>query len=101
MQFVPSNIPSEVNTVEELAAWCVSALAEANNTATIQTGPGQAEPVATVQTFNYVNQATDPERLICVLYLPLKTGWRSAGKLFHAGVKEISSVALPVAFTTN
>lgn len=99
--FVPANIPSNVNTLEELAAWSCAALAEINNTAEIATGPGQLEPVVTMQTFRYANQATNPERLICVMYLPLLPGWRSLGKLFHAGVGEISGAALPVAYTVN
>lgn len=99
--FAAANIPSNVNTVEELAAWAIGILAQINPTATVQTSPGQVEPVFTAQTFQYVSQVTDPERLVLVAYLPLDPGWRANGKLFHSGVKEVSSAAIPAAFTTN
>ena len=96
--FTPADLPANINTVEEVAAWAASALAEINPTVQVATGPGQLEPVATVQTFAYASQDTDPQRLICVLYLPLAPNWRSAGKVYSGGVNEISGGALPPAF---
>lgn len=96
--FVPSDLPANIDTVEEVAAWACSALAEINPTVEVATSPGQLEPVATVQTFAYASQQTNPQRLICVLYLPLNQDWRSAGKVYSGGVAEISGGALPPAF---
>lgn len=99
--FAPANIPSNVNTLEELLAWAASALAEINPTSTVQTNAGSIERAVQVQTFEFRAQATNPERLIVVAYLPLAAGWRSQGKLFGSGIAEISQVPLPAAYTSN
>lgn len=99
--FVPANIPSSVNTLEELAVWAISALAEINPTASIVTAPGASEVVFSAYPFTFRNQPTFPERMVLVAYLPLAVGWRSAGKLFSNGVVEVSTTALPASYTTN
>lgn len=98
MQLVISQIPSSVDTVEKLASWAISALAQANPTSQVATAPGQQEPTVTAQTFRYINQGTDQERLVCIAYLPLEPGWRSVGKIYSGGIKEISGAALPSDF---
>ena len=99
--FSPSNIPSNVSTLEELLVWAASALAEVNPNVTIQTTQSTAEPVVSAQTFRFENQATNPERFIVVAYLPLTGNWRSAGKIWSAGIGEISAAALPAGYTAN
>lgn len=99
--FSPANIPSNVDTLEELLVWAGSALAEVNPNVNIQTTQSQAEPVVSAQTFRFENQPTDPERFIVVAYLPLNANWRSAGKVWSTGIKEISAAALPAGYTTN
>jgi hypothetical protein len=99
--FTAANIPANVNTLEELAVWAISALAEINPTATITTAPGAAETVISAYPFTFRNQPTLPERMVLVAYLPLVPGWRSVGKLFSNGVSEISTTALPISYTTN
>lgn len=99
--FTPANIPSNVNTLEELAVWAISALAEINPTATLTTSPGTAETVVSAYPFTFRNQPTNPERMVLVAYLPLVAGWRSVGKLFANGVTELSTTALPASYTTN
>lgn len=98
--FSPSNIPSSVNTLEELAVWTISALAELNPTASITTAPGTSEVIFSAYPFTFKNQQTSPERMVLVAYLPLVSGWRSGGKLFSNGVAEVSTGALPVSYTT-
>lgn len=98
--FSTSNIPSSVNTLEELAVWTISALAEINPTATIVTAPGVSEVIFSAYPFTFRNQPTSPERMVLVAYLPLNSGWRSVGKLFSNGVAEVSTTALPVSYTT-
>jgi hypothetical protein len=99
--FTTANIPANVNTLEELAVWTISALAEINPTATITTAPGVAEVLVSAYPFTFRNQPTSPERMVLVAYLPLVPGWRSVGKLFSNGVSEISTTALPISYTTN
>jgi hypothetical protein len=98
--FTTANIPSSVNTLEELMCWAASAIAEINPTVTVQTSSSTAEPVCSCQPFRFANQATNPERLVVVAYLPLTAPWRSAGKLFGT-LGEVSQTALPAAYTTN
>jgi hypothetical protein len=99
--FTPANIPTSVTTLEELAAWSVSALAEINPAESIQTSAGAVERAAQAQTFEFANQATNPERLILVAYLKLSPAWRSSGKYWGNGILEFSSAALPAGYTTN
>ena len=99
--FAPANIPSSVTTLEELAAWSISALAEINPSATIQTSAGSIERTVQAQTFEFRNQATNPERLILVAYLPLSANWRSSGKYWGNGISELSSSPLPAGYTSN
>ncbi|MDG2989320.1 hypothetical protein L3556_13935 [Candidatus Synechococcus calcipolaris G9] len=99
--FSTANIPSNVNTLEELAAWAASALAEVNPSATIVVAPGQAARSANVQSVFFENQSTNPERLAIVLYLPLVAGWRGQGKIWSNGVGELSATALPTSYTSN
>jgi hypothetical protein len=96
--FAVANIPSNVNTLEELLAWCASAIAEVNPSVTIQTSQASAEPICTCQTFRFASQTTNPERLVVVAYLPLTQNWRSQGKIWS---NEISATALPAGYTSN
>ncbi len=99
--FSTANIPSNVGTVEELAAWACSVLAELNPTVFVQTQAGLLEPAVTTQTFRYPNQETNPERLVIVAYLPLTQNWRGQGKIWSNGIQELSSAALPAGYTAN
>ena len=99
--FTTGNIPSNVNTLEELAGWVCSALAEINPTVQINTGSGTLEQAATAETFRFIAQQDSPERLICVLYLPLTNDWRGQGKIWSNGISELSTDALPAGYTAN
>jgi hypothetical protein len=99
--FSVANIPSNVNTVEELFIWCASILAELNPNVIVQTGVGAVEPVVTAQSYRFPNQDTDPERFVIAAYIPLLPGWRGSGKIWSSGIKEISQSAIPVGYTSN
>lgn len=99
--FATANVPSNVNTLEELLAWAASALAEINPTQQIQSSLGQLEQAVTVQTFRFANQEANPERLVIVAYLPLAQGWRGSGKIWSTGISELSTTTLPAAYTNN
>lgn len=97
--FAPSNIPSSVTSVEELAAWSLSILAEVAGNTTIQTDRNTLEPVATAQTFRFANEVTDKERLVLAAYLPLTTSWRGSGKFWEGGIGTLSTAAIPAGYT--
>jgi len=99
--FTTANLPSNINTIEELAAWAMSALAEINPTVTLTTQTGIIEQAATAQTFRFAAQDVSPERLIVVGYLPLISNWRSQGKIWSNGIAELSGAALPTGYLTN
>lgn len=99
--FTTGNIPSNVNTLEELLVWCASALAEVNPSATVQTSPSTIEQAVTAQTYRFANQTTNPERFVVVAYVPLAAAWRGQGKIWSNGVSEISTTALPTGYTAN
>lgn len=99
--FSTSQIPSNVNTLEELLAWSASALAEINPNILVTVNQSNAEPVVQCQTFRFQFQQTNPERLVVIAYLPLAPNWRSQGKIWSNGIQEISTNALPVTYTTN
>ena len=99
--FTTGNIPSNVNTLEELAAWACSALAEINTDDQIVTGAGQLEQSVTAQTFRFAGQETSPERLVIVAYLPLTSDWRGQGKIWSNGISELSTDSLPAGYTSN
>lgn len=99
--FASANIPSNVNTLEELAAWSCSALAEVNSDDQIVTSPGTVEQSVTAQTFRFPGQASSPERLVVVAYLPLTGDWRGQGKIWSNGISELSTAALPAGYTAN
>jgi hypothetical protein len=97
--FTAANIPSTVNTIEELFTWCGAILAELNPTSTVITGPGQASRAANLQTVFLEGQAVNPERCAVLVYVPLVPGWRGQGKLYSNGVAEMSANPIPTHYT--
>jgi hypothetical protein len=99
--FTTANIPSNVNTLEELAAWVMFALSELNSNLTVQSAAGTVEPVISTQIIRLPNELTDPERVVCVAYLPLLATWKGTGKIWSTGIKELAQTALPAGYTAN
>jgi len=97
--FNPAQLPNTVNTVEEVLAWSGSVLAEVNPNKFLATTAASLEPVVQVQTFRFTHEDVSPERLVVIAYLPLVPNWRSQGKLWSNGVAEISTAAIPPAFS--
>lgn len=98
--FAPSNIPTTVGTVEELAVWAISILAELTPDVSIATDRNTLEPVATCQTFRFANEVTQKERVVLAAYVPLTAGWRGAGKFWDGGIDTLSSATIPASYTT-
>ena len=72
-----------------------------NSNLTVQSAAGTVEPVISAQIIRLPNELTDPERIVCVAYLPLLPNWRSTGKVWSTGIKELSQTALPAGYTSN
>lgn len=98
--FTSSNLPSSIDTLEKLAAWVGSALAQLNKDKTIQTTSGSVEQAASIQTFTFKNQQVSPARLVVTLFLPLTEDFASGGKLFSR-IGALSENALPASYTSN
>lgn len=97
--FTPANVPASVDSVEKLATWSLSILAELHPQQTIQTNRNTLEPVATVQTFDFRNNLVDSERLVLAAYIPLVPTWRGAGRIWEEAVGDISDASIPLAYT--
>jgi hypothetical protein len=99
--FNPGNIPSNVNTLEELFVWAGFALSELNPNVSVQSAAGTVEPAISAQIVKLPNQTTDPERVVLVGYVAMNPDWKSSGKIWANGIKEFSQTALPVGYTSN
>lgn len=95
--FAPSQIPAWVNSVERLAAWSATILAELNPTNTLVTAPGVAELSAQANSFRFANETVKPYRYAVVLYLPLPIAHRAGAPM--RAIEEISALPIPTAFT--
>ena len=98
--FNTANLPASIDSVEKLAVWALSILAEINPNTTVQTGAFVVERVATVNPFFFQNEANTPDRVTCVAYLPLNLDWRGKGRLFEDGVSEVSTQPIPTHYLT-
>lgn len=96
--FAPSQVPAWVNTVEKLAAWSATILAELNPTASVVITPGVSEIAAQATDFRFNSDPTNVNRFAVILYMPLATSYRSAAPM--RGVQEMSATAIPTTYTT-
>lgn len=94
-----TSIPSNINTLERLAAWAVSALSVVNPTARTLETPGlDPERVAVVQIIKAEDGTT---RLIGRISIPIDPNYPTNTTKFWQNAQEISNTALPTAFTSN
>lgn len=94
-----TDIPSQINTVEQLAAWCSQVLATLNPTATAIEGVGYTERVAQSGIF-YVAADNKWRRLIR-LSLEVSPDHEAGGMKPWRYVQEISNTPIPAAFRQN
>lgn len=94
-----TDLPSNINTTEKLAAWVGLALARCNPTLKILENPQlAAERVAQV----FLIRADDgSNRLIVRLSLPVIDGYAEDPKKFWEKINALSDTALPAAFKAN
>jgi hypothetical protein len=94
-----TDIPSQINTVEKLSAWCSQVLASLNPSATTIEGVGYTERIAQSGVF-YVAADNKYRRLIR-LSLEVSPDHESGGLRPWQYVQEISNTAIPAAFKAN
>lgn len=95
--FTSANLPSSVNTVEELVAWGNSVLEFCFPVATRVEGPGAAVRVASNGIFTI--EETNERILICRASLKLNTNFTATRGIWNS-VQEIGSAAIPTEFLT-
>ena len=97
--FATNQIPSNINTLEKLAAWCALGLHRINPTLSILEQENQA-PTRVAQTVFF--QAADGSlRLSVRLSIPIDPTYSTQGRKFWENAQDISNVVIPVSFTTN
>lgn len=94
-----TDIPSNINTLEKLVTWGISALNATNPTATAVEGQGYTEQAAQAGVF-YVPSAAKHRFLgrVSLEYDPLYLG---GGQKPWQFAVELSQTAIPAAFKTN
>jgi hypothetical protein len=96
--FAPSDIPSEIDTVEKLEAWCSTLLSYLNPDQVAVEATGSQNRTASSAPF-YIT-ASDPAtwRLISRLSLPIRRDWQGGGNQIWNYVQELSTAAIPASF---
>ncbi|MBW4551049.1 MAG: hypothetical protein KME35_08060 [Aphanocapsa sp. GSE-SYN-MK-11-07L] len=98
--FVKSQLPDAINTVEELLVWASSILAELNAGTKVQVDRSNVLRAVDARPALLENEPVDPERFGIAAYIPLEPTWRGRKPWFN-GVKELSTDAIPSAYTSN
>lgn len=94
-----TDIPSQINTVEKLAAWCSQVLATLNPTATAIEGVGYTERI--VQSGVFYVAADNKYRRLIRLSLEVSPDFESGGQKPWQYVQEISNTPIPASFKSN
>lgn len=95
---ISSDIPSNINTLERLAAWVGLALRRVNPVASVLETPGAyAEPIA--QTV-LLKADDNTIRLIVRLSIPIAPEYAESTAKFWIHAQEMSNVPIPAAFKT-
>ncbi|RCJ34605.1 glucose-6-phosphate dehydrogenase [Nostoc punctiforme NIES-2108] len=96
---IATDIPSQIDTVEKLAAWCGMVLFANNSTISVIEGPGYTERVA--QCNSYWVAADAKTRLIVRLSLEVSPNALSGGDKPWTYIQPIANTALPASFKAN
>lgn len=95
-----TDLPSNINTLERLAAWVGLALTRVNPTAQVLEVPF-ADPERVAQAF-LIRADDNTARLIVRLSLPISDDYATnTSAKFWQNANEISNTALPTAFKSN
>lgn len=96
---IATDIPTNINTLEKLAAWVGLALARCNPSLKILESPDQFPQRAAEAVLIKADDNT--HRLIVRLVLPMADDYASSTKKSWEDINTFSDVALPAAFKTN
>lgn len=96
---IATDIPSQINTLEQLAAWCCLALSNTNPTITAIEGVGYSERVAQAGIF-FVS-ADNKHRILTRLSMEVSSEYQSGGSKTWKYVQEISNTPLSSNFKSN
>lgn len=96
---IATDIPSQIDTVEKLAAWCGMVLFANNSTITVVEGVGYTERVA--QSNNYWVAADSKTRNITRLSLEVSSEHLSGNGKPWTFIQPISNTPIPAAFKAN
>lgn len=96
--FAPSDIPSEVNTVEKLEVWAATLLSNLNPDQVAVESTGSQSRTASSAPF-YIT-ASDPAvwRNISRCSIPLSKDWQGGGNQIWNYAQELSAAAIPASF---
>lgn len=97
---ISTDIPSNINTLEKLAAWSALALVRCNPTLKVLESP-EAEPQRVAQAV-LIRADDASHRLIVRLALTINDDYGSNSTIkFWQNAQEFSNVALPTAYKAN
>lgn len=96
---ITTDIPSQITTLEQLAAWAALALANINPSLTGVEGTGYTERSA--QATVYYIGADNKYRLIARESIVMSPDYLAGGKKLWTYAQELSTTALPSTFKTN
>ena len=96
---IAADIPSQIDTVEKLAAWCGMILFANNSTVTVVEGVGYSERAA--QSNNYWVAASSKTRQILRLSLEVSPDYLSGSSKPWTYIQPLSGTAIPAAFKEN
>jgi hypothetical protein len=96
--FAPSDIPSEINTIEKLEVWCSQLLSHLNPDQVAVEATGSQSRTASAAPF-YIT-ASDPSvwRHISRLSIPLSRDWQGGGNQMWNYAQELSVLPIPASF---
>ncbi len=98
--FVPSDLPTSINTVEEVAIWALSILSENYPLSTVIESPGR--PSRQVTCSPYFMSSADPVGWYVIGRCTLKLAdtWRQSGQMFGQ-IQEIGNTPIPSGYKVS
>lgn len=96
--FAPTDIPSEINTVEKLEVWVGTLLANLNPDQTSVEATGSLTRTASSAPFYITSSDPAKWRNISRCSIPLSKDWQGGGNQIWNYAEELSVAAIPVSF---
>lgn len=96
---ITTDIPTNINTLEKLAAWVGLALSRVNPSVKILENPG-ADPIRAATSI-LIKADDGSTRLVVRLSIPVNDNYAESTSKFWFNCEEIDNTALPSAYKTN